>query len=112
MICTIHETSIEAIHPPAPMIEVMSSTEGTISFVSSLSEYAGYSAENFFITCTSGASLYSAASVTGEITTTGMLNGLIYACTGHAENNGFMSGMFRKRFSSATAECPTEANNY
>ena len=61
----IHETSIEVIHPPAPMIEVMSSTEGTISFVSSLSEYAGYSAENFFITCTSGDLTYSAASVTG-----------------------------------------------
>ena len=87
----IHETSIEVIHPPAPMIEVMSSTEGTISFVSSLSEYAGYSAENFFITCTSGALTYSAASVTGEITITGMLNGLTYACTGHAENNGFLS---------------------
>ena len=87
----IHETSIEVIHPPAPMIEVISSTGGTISFVSSLSEYAGYSAENFFITCTSGALNYSAASVTGEITITGMLNGLTYACTGHAENNGFLS---------------------
>ena len=87
----IHETSIEVIHPPAPMIEVISSTGGTISFVSSLSEYAGYSAENFFITCTSGALTYSAASVTGEITITGMLNGLTYACTGHAENNGFLS---------------------
>ncbi len=87
----IHETSIEVIHPPAPIIEVMSSTEGTISFDSYLSEYAGYSAEQFFITCTSGALTYSAASVTGEITIAGMRNGLTYACTGRAENNGFMS---------------------
>lgn len=87
----IHETSFAVTPPPAPMIEVMSSTGGTISFLSSLTEYAGYSAENFVITCTSGALTYSAANVTGEITIAGMRNGLTYACTGRAENNGFMS---------------------
>ena len=87
----IHETSFAVTPPPAPMIEVMSSTGGTISFLSSLTEYAGYSAENFLITCTSGALTYSVANATGEITIAGMRNGLTYACTGRAENNGFMS---------------------
>ena len=72
----IHKTSIEVIHPPAPIIEVVTANDGTISFVLSLSEYAGYAAENFVATCSSGALTYSGESATGEIFITGMRNGL------------------------------------